>query len=195
MVQFTANGKELRRAISEIEVNRGLHSKTDLVDLVVSGSAAFFRSVGTETEISVNGTHPGTARVPLRILSGLAKVVCSTTPQTVTVSCESGLLRTGTFSFRHPDIKLELVPDQRIGIPIDVSLLDTLALRKLLTVQEAGEQGLRGRFQEAEAACAEAIRVAVGALKEFGVDEKQIARAIDDRVAEAASKLRVGVEA
>lgn len=189
-LELTTRTKDLRRAIREIGVNRGHHSDTDFTDILVSEFSATFRSVGTETEVPVNGIQPGSARVPFTVLARLARVVSTFKGNELKIVCEPGCLKVESFAIKHPDIEIGMIPDQRLSIPIDLSLLDTLALGRILTPQQVVEQGLRERMEEAQRSCSQAIACAASTLQPLEVDEKRITALIEERVAEAAVRMR-----
>jgi hypothetical protein len=188
--EVTIKTKDLRRAIREIGVNRGRHSETDFTDILVSEFSATFRSVGTETEVPVNGIEPGSARVPFAVLKRLARVVGTFKGNELRIICEPGCLKVERFAIKHPDIELGVIPDQRLSIPIDLSLLDTLALGRVLTPQQIVEQSLRERIEEAQRGCSEAIARAVSALQPLGIDEKQVTALIEEHLTHAAARMR-----
>jgi hypothetical protein len=190
-VEFVVGKTDLRKALREIEVNRGSYASTDFVDFLVSEVAATLRSVGTETEIPVNGKQPGAARLPLSLLDKLSKVIGSSKQKDVTIVCEAGIVKIGTFSVKHPNIETGIIPDQSMSVPINLSVLDTLALCKVLTPQQIAEQGLRERIEEAQRECSNAIDAAAATLREFGVSAKQLTGLVDDAVGIAASKIQL----
>jgi hypothetical protein len=179
-LEFTTRTKDLRKAIREIGVNRGDHSDSDSTDILVSEFSATFRSVGTEAEVPVNGVKPGTARVPFVVLERLAKVLGTFKGDDLKIFCEPGCLKVGTFTIKHPDIELGIIPDQQVSVPIDLSLLDTLALGRVLNPQQVIEQGLRERIEEAQKGCSLAIASAVATLRPLGVEEKQIVVIVEE---------------
>jgi len=190
-VEFVVGVEDLRNALREIEVNRGSHASTDFVDFLVSEVAATVRSVGTETEIPVNGKHPGSVRLPLSLLDRASKVIGSYRQKDVAIVCDAGIVKVGTFSVRHPNIETGIIRDQGISIPIDLSVLDARALCKLLTPQQIVEQGMRERIEQAQRAYSTAISAAAAALREFEVSEKQIMQIVDQSVADAAGKIKL----
>jgi hypothetical protein len=189
-LEFTTRTKDLRKAIREIGVNRGDHSDSDSTDILVSEFSATFRSVGTEAELPVNGVKPGTARVPFVVLERLAKVLGTFKGNDLKIFCETGCLKVGTFTIKHPDIELGIIPDQRVSVPIDLSLLDTLALGRVLNPQQVIEQGLRERIEEAQKGCSLAIASAVATLRPLGVEEKQIVVIVEEALSQATIRMR-----
>lgn len=67
-VEFVIHLSDMRKAAKQLSLNREGFGDTDCVDLLVSSIAATFRSIGTEAEVPVNGKHPGTVRLPLKLL-------------------------------------------------------------------------------------------------------------------------------
>jgi len=92
------------------------------------GCVATFRAVGTSTEIPVNGTSPGAARIPLSALEAIASTAGMFKKKEIKIVIEDGSIKIDTFRHNHPDIRLGILPDQRIDLPVDASLLDTLGV-------------------------------------------------------------------
>lgn len=189
-VEFATRTTDLKKAIREIGVNRESHSATDSTDILVSKSNAIFRSVGTEADLPVHGSHLGSVRVPFIVLEKMAGVLGTFKKDELKILCEPGCLKTGTFAIKHPDIKLGIIPNRKISVPINLPLLDTVALARVLSSRQVAEQGLRARIEEAQKSCSQAISLATSALEPLGCDEKQIRCLVDERIAEAAQRLR-----
>ena len=194
-VEFIIRTADLRRAMDQLKVNRGKRADSDLVDIVVSENAATFRAVGTETEEPVNGKQPGSVRVPLKTIDAINKVVGTFKKTELTFYCDPGIIKIESWSVKHPDIELGRAPDQRLGLPIDVSVLDTLALSEIFTTGQIVEQGLRMRVQEALEARTSAVANTLTILQPFGVTERQLQGLIEAHVKDAASRLRKSLEA
>jgi len=189
-VEFIIRTSDLRQATSQLKANRGKRTETDFVDILVSECAATFRSVGTETEVPVDGKIPGSVRIPLRIVDKINSTVKTMKKTELPFHCESGVIKIGSWSVKHPDIELGRIPDQRLGLPIDVSVLDTLALGEILSADQIVEEGMRARVEEAVDTRTSAIATALGALQVLGITERQLQGLIDTHVKDAAKRLR-----
>jgi hypothetical protein len=91
---------------------------------------------------------------------------------------------------KHPDIELGRIPDQRLSLPIDLSVLDTLALAQILTARQIVDEGLRGRVEEAWNTRALAVTAALAALQPLGIAEERLQGLVDAHVGEAVIRLR-----
>ena len=189
-VEFIVETAELRLATSQLKANRGQCKDSDFVDVLVSECAATFRAVGTETEVPVEGKVPGSVRVPLRIVDNINRAVKSFKNKKLAFYCEAGAIRVGSFSVKHPDIELGRIPDQRLSLPIDLSVLDTLALTKILTANQIVDEGLRERVEEAWGTRARAVGEALTALQPLGMTEGKLQGLVDAHIGEAAIRLR-----
>ena len=76
----------------------------------------------------VDGKRPGSARIPLRIVDKINKAVKTFKTQELAFQCEPGSIKIGSFSVAHADIEVGVAAEKRLGLPVDLSLLDTLAL-------------------------------------------------------------------
>jgi hypothetical protein len=84
------------------------------------------------------------------------------------------------------------IPDQRIDIPVDAALLDTLAIGVLLSEMQITEQGLTRRVLDAWQKANEAIHEAAASLTALYVAEPQLRALVEERVQKAAERLRAG---
>ena len=189
-VEFIVQTADLRQATSQLKANRGKRTETDFVDILVSECAATFRSVGTETEVPVNGKIPGSVRIPLRVLDKINSTVKTMKKKELAFHCEPGAIKIGSWSVKHPDIELGRIPDQRLGLPIDVSVLDTLAFATILSADQIVEEGMRARVEEARDTCTSAVAMALAALQPLGITERQLQGLVDVHVKDAAKTLR-----
>ena len=189
-VEFTVRPSDLRQATNELKVNRGEQGQNDFVDILVSACVATFRSIGTETEIPVDGKQPGSVRLPLRCIDSIKKVLPSFKKKELTFVWEPGIVRVGAWSLKHPDIELGKLPDQRFQIPVDVSVLDTLALADLLGADRVASEGMRPRVDGAIQVCRRAVLAAAEALQPLGVTEGQLQLLVDEHVRNAAERLK-----
>jgi len=193
-VEFIIEPTDLRQATSQLKANRGRHKETDFVDILVSECAATFRAVGAETEVPVEGKIPGSVRVPLRIVDKIEKAARSFKTAKLKFSCEPGVIKIEGLSLKHPDIQLGKLPDQRVSLPIDLSLLDTLALTKILTASQIVEEGMRERVEEAWGARTFALTNALTALRPLEVEDWQLSHLVDCHIEDAAKRLRKSLQ-
>lgn len=189
-VEFTVRPSDLRQATNQLKANRGEQGQNDFIDVLVSECVASFRSIGTETEIPVNGKRPGCVRLPLKCVDSIKKILSSFKKKELTFVFEPGIVRVGTWSLKHPDIELGKLPDQRLQIPADVSVLDTLALADLLGADRVASEGMRPRVDGAIQVCHGAVLAAAEALQPLGVTEDQLQQLVDDHIRNAAERLR-----
>ena len=189
-VEFVVQTDDLRQATSQLKANRGKYSESDFVDILVFQSVAIFRAVGSETEVPVDGHRPGSVRLPLRIVDKIGEALRALKTKELAFHCEPGVIRVGTFSLKHPDIELGRIPDQHLDLPIDMSLLDTLALAKILTPLKIGEEGLQARVDEAHKTRHRAIADAVAALRSLEIEDWQVNHLVDCHINDAAKRLR-----
>lgn len=189
-VEFIIRTSDLRQATNQLKANRGKRTETDFVDILVSECAATFRSVGTETEVPVNGKIPGSVRIPLRIVDKINSTVKTMKKEELPFHCEPGIIKIGSWSVKHPDIELGRIPDQRLGLPVDVSVLDTLAFAEILSPDQIVEEGMRERVEEAIDTRTSAVAAALAALQTLGITERQLQSLVDAHVKDAVERLR-----
>lgn len=189
-VEFVIHASDLRQALKQLKANRGKFHESDFVDVLVSGCAATFRSVGTEAEVPVDGKRPGAARIPLRIVDKMNREVKTLKTKELPFLCEPGRIKVGSWSVTHPDIELGRIPDQRISLPIDVSVLDTLALAEILSIDKIVAENMRSRVEEARETRARVVAAAHAILGAFEVTERQLQDVVDANVKDAAERLR-----
>ena len=190
LVEFVIRPADLKRATKQVTVNRGEYLGTDSADILISEYVATFRAVGTESEVPVNGRHPGTVRIPLKIWDQIERASRTFKGKELTFTCEPGVVRIGNWCAKHPDIELGRLPDQRLSLPVDISVLDTLALAQILTPEQLVEQDMRARVEEAERVRTRAVAGAAAALQPLGITETQVQKAVDEHLADASVRLR-----
>jgi hypothetical protein len=189
-IEFRVRVSDLKNATKQLLVNRGEFRDSDLADLLVSECAATLRTVGTSTEIPVFGTSPGTARLPLSVLKDIAKSAGTYKSKEVPIVVQEGSIKVASFRMRNESITVGTVPNQQIDIPVDASLLDTLAIGVLLSEMQITEQGLTRRVLDAWQKANEAIHAAAQSLTELNVTEAQIRGIVEERVQSVAERLR-----
>jgi hypothetical protein len=188
-VEFVIRRADLHDVTKQLQANRGEHDN-DPVDILVSGNLAIFRCVGTEAEASVDGKHPGSARIPLRIVGEVDEAVKTFKTKELPFLCEPGRIKVGSMSVKHAEIKVGRASNRCLELPVDLSLLDTLALAEIFDSDKILEEGLRPRVEKARDTRTHAINAARANLEAFGVTERQLQGLIDAHVKNAAEKLR-----
>jgi hypothetical protein len=191
-IEFRVRVSDLKNATKQLLMNRGEFRDSDLADLLVSECAATLRTVGTSTEIPVFGTSPGAARLPLSVLKDIAKIAGTYKSKEVPMVVEEGAIKLASFRMRNENITLGAIPNQQIDIPVDASLLDTLAIGVLLSELQITEQGLTRRVLDGWQKANEAIHEAASSLTALEVTEAQIRELVEKRIQAAAERLRAG---
>jgi len=164
--------------------------ETDCADLLVSSFAATFRTVGTAAEVPIEGTHPGTVRLPLKILVNVIKVAKTYNTPRLKWHFEPGVIRVEKFSLSHPDISLGILPDLKFDLPADAGPVHTLAVARLLSPEQIADQGLRERVEAAQRRVCAGVSTAALALKEFGISQGQLQELVDMRIREISEKMK-----
>jgi hypothetical protein len=164
-VEFVIRLSELRKAKKQLFFNRGDFQKTDCADLLVSSCAATFRAVGTEFEAPVTGNCPGALRMPLWLLRDLVLVAPSFKKPEVKLRFEPGTAQVETWKRTHADIVIGIFPNQKLDLPADAGVVDTLAMASLLSPEQVLDQGLRERVEAAQRCASGAISRAEEALR------------------------------
>jgi len=188
-VEFVIRLSELRKAKKQLFFNCGEFKDTDCADLLVSSCAATFRAVGTEFEAPVNASHPGLVRMPLRTLKELVQVAGTFRKPELKLRFELGKVQVEKFILRHPDVTLGIFPNQKLDLPADAGVVDTLALASLLSPEQILDQGLRERVETAQRYASGAISDAEEALRELGIRRTRIQKLVDAHIEEKAEKL------
>jgi hypothetical protein len=190
VVEFKIGVGDLRLAASQLRVNRGEYRESDTVDILVSECAATFRAVGMETEVPAQGDQTGFVRLSLKSLQNIQKVARSFKKTQVRLKFEPGTAWVESFSQTYPDIELGKIPDQQVQMPLDVSVLDTLALAEILGPDGIVHEGMRARVEDAIQTRTIAVSRALETLRPLEISEGQLQKLIDDHVSKAAAQLR-----
>lgn len=190
VVEFVIRSSDLRKATKQLSFNRGEFKETDCADLLVSSIAATFRSVGTATEVPIEGIHPGTVRLPLKILVKVIEVAKTYKPRELKWHFEQGIIRVEKFSLTHPDISLGILPDLKFDLPADAGSVHTLAVARLLSPERIVDQGLRERVEAAQRRVRVGVSTAAEALEEFGISRGQLQELVDIRIRDISEKMK-----
>jgi hypothetical protein len=193
-VEFTVRTSDLGQAISELQANRSEENNDDPVDIVVMESSAILSAIGTEKEIPATSKLTGSARVPLHIMLKIA-ATAHTYTQSEVVKCDQGSIMIGRTLINHAQIELRDATPHRLDVPVDLSVLDTLALFQVLDPGTILAEGLQPRVTRALATRYSAVNTAAAALEPLGVTVEQLKRLVDTHVLAAAKRLRPTCEA
>jgi hypothetical protein len=126
-VQFTIRRADAKRALKEIQANRGREGKGDVLHILVSKYAVTFRSVGTESDWPVNGISPGTAHVPIPIWE---RAIGMLTTNELQLRSTDGAVFCGKAAVRHGGVTVGVIPDTSISVPINATPLDLLVIER-----------------------------------------------------------------
>lgn len=189
-VVFRIRRGDLRRAVRELQVNRGSHNKEDEVTIFVSGYAATFRAPGTDSEYPVDGISPGVARLPITVLKRIADMLGSKEPELRFVN---GTVLSGNTSVKHQLIKIGEVPNIRIQVPIDPSPFELIVIGRVLGDDLIAEQGLGARLKSATEWMNQAILRAAPHLAPFGITDTALRALIEAAIDSAKGKIRGGI--
>jgi hypothetical protein len=192
-VEFRVRVSDLKNAIRLMTVNQDRNKASDFVDILVSESIAKFRTVGTSTDVPVNGIQPGTARLPFKPLERFSLISKTFKCKEIGVQIWEGLFKVGGWQTRDYEIVLGVVPDLSFDMPSDATFLDTLAMAWLLSPAGVREQGWARRVVKAERAKEDAIDRATRALEPFRIEREMIADLIEAHIAEAGKRLRASL--
>ena len=189
-VEFVVQIDGLRQAVEQLKANRGKYFDSDFVAIQVSDTAAVFRTVGTVSEVPAEGKLLGSVRVPLRTVAQIGEALTTLKTKNMTFHCAPGLIKIGAFSVKNPEIKIDKDPSPHLDLPIDISLLDTLALTKILNPREIAEQGMTARAEDAHHTRLSLIANALASLQPLEIEEWQLNHFVDCHIQDAAKRLQ-----
>ena len=189
-VEFRVRVSDLVNATRQLTVNQGRNKVTDYADVLVSESVATFRTIGTSTDVAVNGIQPGTARLPIPTFEKIFALAKTFKAKEILVLIWDGLIKIGSWQTRNSEIVLGVVPDPDLDMPSDATFLDALALAGLLSPAGIKSQGIERRVAKAQRAKEDAIDRATRALEPLRVEREKIAALVEDHIAEAGKRLR-----
>jgi len=189
---FVIRRGDLRRALKEIQVNRGRYNNTDLLYLLVSECAATFRATGTESEYPVHGISPGTAQLPIAVLDRILTMRAS---NELELRITEGAVLCGKAAVRHEAITLGMIPDISVRVPIDPSRFELIVIGRVLGNVDVVEQGLQARLEKATRELRVAISSAAGILADYRVTESDIELMIEKAIRDAEPSIRKGLSA
>ena len=189
-VVFNIRRSDLKRVLRELQANRGQHSKTDHVSILVSEFAATFRAPGTDSEYPVHGISPGVAHLPIGVLDRITEM---RTTNELELRFTDGAVLCGKATVRHEAVTVGNVPDIRVQVPIDPSPFELVVIGRVLGETLVAEQGLSGRLQKATEQMNLAISSAASCLERFGVTEARVRLLVEAAIDDAQGNIRRGV--
>jgi hypothetical protein len=189
---FTIRRADAKRALKEIQANRGREGKDDLIHVLVSEYAVTFRAVGTQSEWPVHGISPGAAQLPIPVLEKAIDMRSSTELQ---LRITDGAIFCGKASVRHGAIAVGNIPDVRISVPVNSSPFDLLVMERLLGERAMVEQGLASRLQNAKIGLPVALAKAAKELHPYGVSADDLETLIETAMREAEPRVKAALSA
>jgi hypothetical protein len=112
----------------------------------------------------------------------------------ITIICKPGLLKLDTWAIKQAGIVTGKAPKQEPSIPIDLPIIDTLALPRVIGSKQVAEQGLSERVSEAEEIYSRSVTEATRMLEPLGFEEREVRAFVDDRIIRAAVRLKRSLE-
>lgn len=189
-VIFTIRRADAKRALKEIQANRGREGKTDIIHVLVSEYAATFRAVGTESECPVHGIGPGTAQVPISIFE---RAIDMRTTSELQLRITDGAIFSGKSCVRHGGVTVGTIPDIRISVPINSSPFDLLVMERLIGEAAMTDQGLTSRLQKAKEGLPLALAAATRQLSPYGVSAEDLEGLIEKAMREAEPRVKAAL--
>lgn len=181
-VTFRVRLVDLERGVKQLLANRDKNAAGDFADVLVSECVATLRTVGSSTEIPVAGTAPGAARVPVSCFEEFIRQSRTFHQREIEISISPGVFKIGSWRQKYPDISLGTIPDQAMDLPVNASVLDTLALAEIMTDEQISRQGLGKRLNAAKESAASAIKKATAALAPLEIAEEQVQELVQQHV-------------
>ena len=191
-VVFTIRRADAKRALKQIQANRGREGKDDFVHVLVSEYAVTFRAVGTEAEYPVNGISPGAAKLPIPILD---KAIDMRSTNEIQLRVTDGVIFCGKAAVRHPGVSVGSIPDTRISVPVNASPFDILVIERILGKEAAAGQGLASRLQKANEGLQVALSRATAELSPYGLCSSDLESLIEEAMRAAEPKVRAALSA
>jgi hypothetical protein len=183
-VEFSADRKEFNEAVkcliggtSGTEQDRlefaDVNARTSEVEFVATGvSSGFLADVRTT----------GYARVPLRLIERISRVIRTLGEDKIKVSIGTGVIKVASLVFSHPEISLRLIGARIADLPLDAALPDVLALSLRFRPEEIEDSGLLARVLAAEAEASKLIDQAYESLKFLDVDRALLSKLVAEQI-------------
>ena len=181
-VVFTIRRADLKKAVKQLQANRGRDQKTDLAYVLVSEYGATFRATGTESEYPVNGRGPGAAHLPIAVLERILEM---RTSSELELRITGGAVFCGKAAVKHNDVSVGQIPDTRISVPINASHFELIVIGRILGETAVAEQGLQSRLDKATEEMRHSISRAASNLANFGVTQSDVELLVEKAIRDA----------
>lgn len=189
MLDFVVDVKEWKKTLKLLFSGRSRKSE-DFADFHLEGDLLTIASTGTETEIPVQSATPGNARLPLKVLLKVEPLLTSFKKRELHVRVDAGQLRIESFNLTDRTIELRDRKRGPLDLPVNVSLLETLAAGLAYPADEIEASGLKARIAAARRTMEDAIDKAAGALKSLEIPRAAIAHLVNQQVAHRAKQFK-----
>lgn len=191
-VLFVIRRTDLNRAVREAQTNCRGNADADTVYLLVSEYAITVRTLGMESEYPVDGIRPGTFETPI---APLRRITNMRTTKKIALHVQQGAISSGSSTVRHPAIRLSVVPDVRVSVPVDVSEFDLLVIGRLLGQAELERQGLSKRVAKSRERLQRDLATAAALLTKYRVGQPELQSLIDRLLRDAEPTVKAAIYA
>lgn len=189
-VLFVIRRTDLNRAIRGVQTNCKGNPDASTVCLLVSEYAVTVRAVGMESEYPVDGIRPGTFETPI---AALRRITSMRPTKEIALHVQQGAISSGSSTVRHPAIRLSIIPDVRISIPIDASDFDLLVVGRLLGQTELERQGLSNRVAKSRERLQRDLTVAASLLVRYHLGQRELELLIDRLLKDAEPTVKAAI--
>jgi hypothetical protein len=148
---------------------RGIEGALEYVDLLAGKDAVTLDLTGASAQLRAKIKSAGYARIPYGVFEGAFKDTGKPGIELMGVHIINGEMKVGAEVFKHHAIAVRLIGARIADLPIDASLMDTLALSLRFSQQELIDGGVWSNVLDAKRQAAKLIEASTRTLEPLGI--------------------------
>lgn len=163
---------------------RGRDAELHHVDVKAQNDQVAVVTTGVEVSFPASVKSSGYARVPYPIFETIFRKLEKLGKGSMAFSIREGSLMAGSVTFNHPGISMQLIGTRIVDLPVDASLIGTLALGLRFSPEELEDSGLVEKVMAAQKEATALIEKAVAVLAPLKISSDALQDLVDTRVRE-----------
>lgn len=185
-IEFSIETEEVTQRLKPLFAarSRGREAEVHDVDLKAQGNQVAVVTMGVEVSFPASVKSSGYARIPYASFETIFRSLDELGSGRMTISITDEKLIAGPITLDHPGISTQLIGTRIADLPVDASLIDTLALGLRFSPDELVDSGLVGKVMEGQKKATALIEKAVEVLAPFKISVDALRDLVDARVRE-----------
>lgn len=186
-IEFSIEREDLVQAMKPFFGKRKLSKSAalDYVDIKAQENEVEFMTTGFSSSTMAEVASPGSARLPFPLFETVFRnpqKLAWTPAGRLSVCITDGHIQAGPTAFDHRDVSIGASKERIVDLPINASLVDTLALGFRFNTQELADSGLWDRVQATRQRADELIDRAKELLEPLEITRDDLGGFVSDHI-------------